>query len=37
MATIARRIGAGAAGAAAEKLQVRRDDLQAAIEEIGGR
>ncbi len=36
MATIARRIGAGAAGAAAEKLQVRRDDLQAAIQEIGG-
>jgi transitional endoplasmic reticulum ATPase len=37
MATIARRIGAEAAGAAAEELLVRRDDLQAAIEEIGGR
>jgi transitional endoplasmic reticulum ATPase len=37
MATIARQIAAKAAPQAAEKLQVRRDDLQAAIEEIGGR
>jgi transitional endoplasmic reticulum ATPase len=36
MATIARRIGASAATGAGEKLQVRRDDLQAAIQEIGG-
>jgi transitional endoplasmic reticulum ATPase len=37
MATIARRIGGKATAPADEKLQVRRDDLQAAIQEIGER
>ena len=37
MATIARQIGVAAAAQVAEKRQVRRDDLQAAIKEIGGR
>jgi transitional endoplasmic reticulum ATPase len=37
MATIARRIGDTAVAPADEELQVRRDDLQAAIQEIGQR